>query len=342
MGQPLGSPQVVLRLAFTTGINGPPQPEYHRQQSGPPNGLPLPHCEGSGKFPVLVSQGLPAERLGVCAMAMPISGRWYRLAEAWLLTLALLLALSGCTALPTTNPPTAAVGEAEPSPFRRLFGPSREEIWRQLSQDIGAQYIEGKAGKSDRVIARHAGWMVVLDSHRDKSDNTSRPFTRLRAPYLNQDDFRFTIYRKDIFSDIDKLLGMQDVEVGYPELDKAFIIQGNDETKLRALFANPQVRQLLQTQPDVYLTVTHDGRWFSANFPEGVDELCVSVPGNVKDLDRLKSLYGLVAETLDHLCRMGSVRPNDPTLDLGCVADNEPDTGPFQIELNLGCIGKIK
>ena len=30
------------------------------------------------------------------------------------------------------------------------------------------------------------------------------------------------------------------MDVGYPEFDEAFIIQGNDEAKLRALFANPK------------------------------------------------------------------------------------------------------
>jgi len=38
--------------------------------------------------------------------------------------------------------------------LRRLFGPSREEIWRQLSAEIGAEYVE-RFWKGDKVEATH-------------------------------------------------------------------------------------------------------------------------------------------------------------------------------------------
>ena len=36
-----------------------------------------------------------------------------------------------------------------------------------------------------------------------------------------------------------KLLGMQDVEIGDPAFDDAFVIKGGDEQKLRKLLADP-------------------------------------------------------------------------------------------------------
>jgi hypothetical protein len=160
-------------------------------------------------------------------------------------------------------------------------------------------------------------WMdTYTESHSDGKTSSSTTYTRIRAPYVNKDGFRFTIYRKGIFSGLGKLLGMQDVEVGYPEFDEAFIIKGNDEQKLRALFANPQIRQLLEMQPAVNLMVKDDEGWFSTKFPEGVDELCFSVVGVIKDIERLKSLYYLFAEILDHLCHIGSAYENDPHLEL--------------------------
>jgi hypothetical protein len=47
-------------------------------------------------------------------------------------------------------------------------------------------------------------------------------------------------------------------------------------------------------------------------FPAGVDELKFQVAGVIKDLDRLKLLYELFAETLDELCRMGSALDKTP------------------------------
>ena len=202
--------------------------------------------------------------------------------------------------------------------LRDLFGPSREEIWQLLCSEIGAQYVKGGFWKGDKVQAYYGQWTVTLDTYTttDSQNNTSTTYTRIRAPYVNKDGFRFTIYRKSIFSALGQLLGMHDVEVGYPEFDEAFIIKGNDEAKLRALFANPRLRQLIEMQPNIYLTVKDDEGWFGAHFPEGVDELYFSVSSVIKDVDRLKSLYYLFAETLNHLCHIGSAYENDPNLEL--------------------------
>jgi len=206
--------------------------------------------------------------------------------------------------------------------LRQLFGTSREEIWRQLCSEIGARYVEGGFWGGDKVQAHHGQWTITLDSYTTSHHNaathtgSSTTYTRLRAPYVNKDGFRFTVYRKTIFSGLGKLLGMQDVEVGYPEFDEAFIIQGNDEAKLRALFANPRIRQLMGMQPDIHMTVKDDEGWFGTHFPDGVDELYFCLAGVIREVDRLKSLYYLFAEVLNQLCHIGSAYENDPNLEL--------------------------
>ena len=72
----------------------------------------------------------------------------------------------------------------------------------------------------------------------------------------------------------------------------------------------------MSSQPNIHLSVKDDEGWFATHFPEGVDELYFCVPGIIKDVDRLKSLYALFAEVLDHLCRIGSAYEDDPRLEL--------------------------
>ena len=112
------------------------------------------------------------------------------------------------------------------------FGPSKDEVWRQLSEEIGAEFVEGGFWKGSKVQAHVGPWTVTLDMGTSDEDGES-PATRLRAPYINPEGFRFTIYRKNLFSDLGKFLGMQDIEVGDPEFDEAFIIKGNDESKVQ-------------------------------------------------------------------------------------------------------------
>ncbi len=195
----------------------------------------------------------------------------------------------------------------------KWFGPSRKEVWSQLSETIGGRFIEGGFFKTDKVEASHGSWVVTLDNYTVSTGKSTIIFTRMRAPYVNPDAFRFTIYRKGFFSEIGKWFGMQDIQTGDPLFDEAFIVQGNDERKVRALFADPKLRELIAAQPAIHFEVKDDEGWFGkTKFPEGVDELYFQVTGVIKDIDRLHQLFDLFAETLDQLCRIGSAYEQAP------------------------------
>ena len=200
------------------------------------------------------------------------------------------------------------------SALRSLFGPSKQDIWRQLSAEIGGRFIEGCFAKGDKVQATHGEWTVTLDTYVVSTGKVAIPYTRMRAPYVNPDGFRFTVYRRGFFGDIAKWFGIQDVEVGHEQFDRDFIIKGNDAQRLRTLFANSRIRELIEAQPTIHFTVKDDEGLFGTRFPEGVDELEFMVPGTIKDVERLKHLYELFAETLDELCRMGSAYREAPRL----------------------------
>lgn len=134
--------------------------------------------------------------------------------------------------------------------------------------------------------------------------------------YVNPDGFRFTIYRKGIFSELGKLLGMQDIEVSDPEFDEAFIIKGNDESAVRELLADPKLRALIQDQPKGRLSVKDGEGWFGPKFPEDVNELHFQVVGVIKDVERLRTLFDLFSVMLDRLCKIGSGRKEEPGVTL--------------------------
>src|SRR6185436_8692658 len=100
-------------------------------------------------------------------------------------------------------------------------------------------------------------------------------------------------------------MGMQDIEIGDPPFDDDFIVQASDVPAIRTLLANATIRDLISKQKDIRFSVKDDEGWFGTKFPEGVDELHFVVLGVIKDIDRLKLLYDLFAETLDELCRIG-------------------------------------
>ncbi len=200
--------------------------------------------------------------------------------------------------------------------LRELFGPSKEEIWQKLCAEIGGDFIKGGFWRGDKVVARAKDWTITLDTYTVHTQHSHVTYTRMRAPYVNPDGFRFKIYRKGIFSELGKMLGMRDIEVGYPEFDEAFIIKGRDELQLRSLFASDRLRALLEIQPAIMLQVKDDERIFGRQFPDGVDELYFQVAGVIKDVKRLKDLYELFAVTLNRLCEIGSAYAKGPEVEL--------------------------
>lgn len=202
------------------------------------------------------------------------------------------------------------------SVLRRWFGPSKREIWQQLSAQMDARFVQGSAFKQDKIQATHGQWTVTLDTYAVSNGKTTIVFTRMRAPFVNPDGFRFTIYRRGVFSDIGKWFGMQDIEIGDERFDRDFIIKGTDETRVRTLLSAPRLRELIALQPEIKLAVKDDEGWFGPHFPEGVDELHFAVVGIIKDPDRLKSLFELFSETLDQLCRIGSAYERAPNVPL--------------------------
>jgi hypothetical protein len=200
--------------------------------------------------------------------------------------------------------------------LRKFFGPSKAEIWRQLCNETGADYVQGGFWKGDKVQVTHDQWVITLDTYAVSTGKSTMVFTRLRAPYVNPDHFRFTIYRGGLFSEIAKWLGMQDIEVGHKDFDREFIIKGTHEIKLRALFDNARLRELIASQPQIHFTVKDDEGCWGTDFPPDTDQLSFYVCGIIKDVERLKLLFELFAETLDQLCRIGSAYEQAPQVKL--------------------------
>jgi hypothetical protein len=195
--------------------------------------------------------------------------------------------------------------------LRKVFGPYKQDVWKQLAAEMGAQFVDGGLFHADKVVAAAGPWTVTLDTFSSGSEHPTT-YTRLRAPFVNADGLRFTVFRAHVFTGIAKALGFQDIEIGDPRFDDLFVIRGNNERQIRRLFANPALRDLLHAQPNVHFSVRDDEGWFAARFPDGVDELYFRAAGTIKDLDRLNALFDLFAETLNTLCHIGSAYEEDP------------------------------
>ena len=196
----------------------------------------------------------------------------------------------------------------------KLFGSKKREIWQRLSTELGGAMHSSWRG--DKVQVAHEDWIITLDTYVIMANNAPIFFTRMRAPFVNRSEFRFAIKRRNVFSDLAVWLGAQDVEIGDPDFDQAFVLKSNNEPRLLEILRDQELRRLLDAQPALSLSVKDDEGWCGATFTEHVDELYFSVQGVITDIDRLKELFELFSYTLDRLVITGSAEPIAPDVTL--------------------------
>ena len=203
------------------------------------------------------------------------------------------------------------------SMLREVFGPSKKEIWKILSEKTGSAFVEGGLFcGSDKVVAQYRDWTITLDTYTVSDGKTSSTYTRMRTPYVNVDGFRFSVYRSGIFSGIGEFLGFHDTEIGYEEFDKAFVIKASNEDKVKELLSDTQIRELINKQPRFHLEVKNDEGWFGTKFPDGVDELYFRVPGVIKNIEQLEGLFEVFSEVMNRLCIIGAAYQSAPGVEL--------------------------
>lgn len=188
--------------------------------------------------------------------------------------------------------------------LRRVFKRKEDDPWRHFSKEIGAKY-----SGCDEVVVTVKNWTITFENRTVScgQDDICR-YTRVSAPHLSKDGFQFKIYRKGVFIKLCEVLGMQGafnelskyfrfevvyMKVGHPEFEHNFIIKSNNEFKVRALFANSLIRQLIQSQSGIHLQLDKYELFFSSNIV-------------INDVARLKSLYDLFKEILNNLSDMES------------------------------------
>jgi hypothetical protein len=110
----------------------------------------------------------------------------------------------------------------------------------------------------------------------------------MTAPIQNLDGFQFTVSRRGLVSKLDKALGAKEITVGYQDFDHDMVTRGNNESRIRALFMNQRIRQLIQAQRTITLTIKNN-------------QLNYETQGVITDLERLKSLFELFREMLNQL-----------------------------------------
>ncbi|MBF9253456.1 hypothetical protein I2I11_09150 [Pontibacter sp. 172403-2] len=129
------------------------------------------------------------------------------------------------------------------SAIKEFTGTTEAEIWQKVAEDIAAH----KAVLKYTALLHQSGQQILFDLDIDLGGGFESGIstTTFRAAVPARVPLRFHLHEQDFLGEISKVLGMEDVKVGYPDFDAAFIIKTNQPDTLRKLFADESVRRIL-------------------------------------------------------------------------------------------------
>lgn len=166
-----------------------------------------------------------------------------------------------------------------------LTGKTEEEVWQQIDQQFGGEpeILEYTA------IIEQDEKRIMLDIDIDlgggfESGYATTTFSAMLPP---SPGFTFGIHHEHFIDEIGKFFGMEDVETGYSEFDKKLVVKTNDRERVRAVFADEQVRSVFQTLDDFTFAIA---RHHSNGEPD-VPFLELQIEVGITDPLKLREIY---------------------------------------------------
>ncbi len=194
----------------------------------------------------------------------------------------------------------------------RIFG--WKQVWFEFSEEFNAQIDDPNPDSSTSKLTMSmpvdgTDWELLYTMVPGDDKLKSDQHTTVETSIIGTDDFKFALYPESWYHGLTKLLGVQDIVVGHEDFDKAFMIKGSDEAKVKALFDDAVLRKLFLEEPQMqyWVSVEHQEAMPTRKaLREGQNKLLsLRVKGAVDDFERLKTFYKLKHRILAQLTRLG-------------------------------------
>lgn len=184
--------------------------------------------------------------------------------------------------------------------------------WEDFASKLNARYIKKGMWDTGRVEYTYKNWTYYLDSYMIPTGTVMMYYTRIRAPFINEQKFNFSICKEGFFSNLYKKLGMQDIETGYTEFDNKFIIKSNNELMIKRILEEAAVRDSISALEEVQLTI------------ENIKDSKLSVPESSLlytynqmidysyDVTKVESVFNVFNNILDEFVKTGVTIEDGP------------------------------
>lgn len=203
--------------------------------------------------------------------------------------------------------------------MRRLFGAGKAyDGWRRFAREAGGEFVDrgfirpapkdsagwllGSWVEIHFMVRGHPAVLETFDESVGKSGQSVERGTRLRVTLPFREPFCFEVSREGFLTRLGNLIGMQDLQVGHPDFDRAFLVKASDANAARSLLDDMGIRQRLLALAGGAFGLRPADDWGGS---DASAELYFEEMGLIQEVERLTALSRLFDETVDRAERLG-------------------------------------
>jgi hypothetical protein len=188
-----------------------------------------------------------------------------------------------------------------------------EYVWRDFADSKGGEVISDSSKENNPILLMHipvegtnAHVTITPYSLKGKTRGQGASATLHYAP---AEHFVFAIRIEKGLDQIGKVMGLQDIQLGCQDFDQRFLIQGSDEAKVKNLFADMKLRDLILTNDLSELRTVDDRIELPAEhrLPSGKHAVLYSHERMIDRFEQLEALYDIMSSVMHRLLSMPSL-----------------------------------
>ena len=132
----------------------------------------------------------------------------------------------------------------------------------------------------------------------------------MKLPFFNTANLQFSLQKNDLAAKCKAMFGKKPIATGAADFDKKYAITGSDAEKVRQIFSDPAVQELVGRQPHITFEISkhQTPELFTGKLPAGVSMLCYyELSRKIDDVERLKNLFALLKTVITRMQTLGLV-----------------------------------
>lgn len=174
-------------------------------------------------------------------------------------------------------------------------------LWTLLLRKYSGKVIRSDSPhRSSKFLIEHPSGHILIEHLASKTrvvdsesfDTARFNTTRFCAEHSHNPDFYFEMHPKKLGLKILRFLGIKDINIGSPLVDRKFFIKSNNREKLINVIRTEEIINSLIELPEIYIFLNLENSFLGKLHPSALtpNNLCIQIDKHITDFNTANSI----------------------------------------------------